>query len=81
MTGYHQRKNRGTLRYTYNEGVARISGAQNPSGSFFVNTDELSNYTYKGVTTPAYSFFNSTADARTEALQAQFELIEKLMLQ
>lgn len=38
-------------------------------------------YTFKGEPTSPYSFFNSTADARTEAMQAQFELVEKLLLQ
>ena len=37
--GYHERQRRGQLADTYNEGVVKNSGAQNPHGKFFVNTD------------------------------------------
>ena len=78
--GYAERTKRGQLEATHNEGVVRLPGSYNTTGSFFVNTDELSMYTTLGKQLAEYSFFNLTTEARAESLQSHFESIEKILL-
>ena len=38
---YQQRPNRGQVRCTYNEGVSKVTGAQNPKGQFKVELEDF----------------------------------------
>ena len=77
--GYNQRANRGQLRVSYNEGVNKIPGLYNPEGRIEVNSMQLPvKYQHSEPTAP-YQFYNLTANARSQAMHEQFEVMEEIL--
>lgn len=60
----------------YNEGVNKIPGLYNPEGKVAVQVTAADHGQQA-----AYDLLNLTSNARTQALQDQFELIENTMKQ
>ena len=73
---YHQRKSRGQQRVIYNEGVNKIPGLYNPEGKVVAQVTAADHSQQA-----AYDLLNLNSNARTQALQDQFELIESIMKQ
>ena len=67
---YSQRKNRGTERAIYNNGVIKTPGTYNPSGNFQIESV---------LNCESYDFLNLTPAKRTDVLQQQFEVVENLL--
>lgn len=79
QVGYNQRANRGQCRGTYNEGVNKIPGLYNTEGRIEVITAKLPvKYQHKEPTT-GYQIYNLTANARTQAMHEQFEVMEEIL--
>lgn len=66
---YSSRKDRGKVRAIYNEGVQRLPGSFNPEAKVEIKVNGVQ----------PYDFMNLTAQARTQALQDQFEVVENIM--
>jgi len=64
------RKSAGQQRAIYNEGVNKIPGVYNTEGKIDIKTEEPIKY---------YDFTNLNAQARTQAMQDQFEVIEDIL--
>ena len=77
---YQHRKSRGQVRATYNEGVSKIPGIYNQDGKIVVSVANIPNHFMSESDMPTeYDFLNLTANARTQALQEQYEIIEEVL--
>ena len=81
LVGYNQMPNRGNCRVTYNEGVNKIPGLYNSEGRIEVTTANLPVQFKHREPTTGYQFYNLTANARTQAMHEQFEVMEEVLRQ
>lgn len=81
QVGYNQRPNRGQCRVTYNEGVNKAPGTQNQEGRIEVLTSGLPVKFQHAEPTAGYQFYNLTANARSQAMHEQFEVMEEILRQ
>ena len=79
QVGYNQRSNRGQSRVVYNEGVNKIPGLYNPDGRIEVKTTGLLVKYQHSEPTTEYQFYNLTANARSQAMHEQFEVMEEIL--